>query len=71
MNQQTRGRTKHFNVKVKFISELIEQEIFKIQKVDSTDNCADTMTKALGRIQFYKHRSVYMDDLEMLRKTIS
>ena len=67
-NQQTKGRTKHFNVKVKFISELIEQKIFKIQKVNTAENCADTMTKPLGKVQFFKHREKYMSDLLSLRE---
>jgi hypothetical protein len=68
INQNPKGRTKHFSVKVRFISELLEQGIFKIQKVESKDNCADMMTKPLGRISFFKHRSTAMTDMLSLRQ---
>ena len=67
-NQQTRGRTKHFSVKVKFVAELIEQKVFQIQKVDSSQNCADIMSKPLGRVLFFKHRAAFMIDLGALRR---
>jgi hypothetical protein len=68
INQNPKGRTKHFNVKVKFISVLLEQGIFKIRKVDSRNNCADMMTKPLGRITFFQHRSSAMTDIISLRQ---
>jgi hypothetical protein len=52
LNQQTKGRTKHLNVKVKFISQLIEDKVFKIEKVTSAENLADQMTKGQGRFFF-------------------
>jgi hypothetical protein len=62
LNQQTKGRTKHLNVKVKFIAQLIEEKIFKIQKVKSANNCADQLTKAQGKTLFIKQRNIYMAD---------
>jgi hypothetical protein len=62
LNQQTKGRTKHLNVKVKFIAQLIEEKIFRIEKVSSAENCADQMTKAQGKTLFLKQRNSYMEE---------
>jgi hypothetical protein len=66
LNQQTKGRTKHLNVKVKFIAQLIEEKIFKIQKVTSANNCADQMTKAQGKTLFLRQRNSYMKDRSLM-----
>ena len=72
LNQQTKGRTKHLNFKVKFIAELIENKVFKIQKVSSSDNLADQMTKGQWKVLFLKQRKGYMFDLQtLLCKSIS
>jgi len=63
LNQQTKGRTKHLNVKVKFIAELIEYKVFQIEKVSSAENIADQMTKAQGKILFLRQRQSYMMEL--------
>ena len=63
LNQQTKGRTKHLNVKVKFIAELIEDKVFQIEKVSSAENIADQMTKAQGKILFLRQRQSYMMEL--------
>jgi hypothetical protein len=63
LNQQTKGRTKHLSVKVRFIAELIEKGIFSLRKVSSAENIADTMTKALDRIMFLKHRTKFLMDV--------
>ena len=60
LNQQPKGRTKHLNVKVKFIAQLIEERIFKLEKVSSAENCADQMTKAQGKTLFLRQRNSYM-----------
>jgi ATP-binding cassette subfamily B (MDR/TAP) protein 1 len=66
LNQQTKGRTKHLNVKVKFIAQMLEQKIFKIEKVKSAENIADQMTKAQSKVLFLKHRSFYMVERQSL-----
>jgi hypothetical protein len=66
LNQQTKGRTKHLNVKVKFIAQMLEQKIFKIEKVKSAENIADQMTKAQGKVLFLKHRGFYMVERQSL-----
>jgi hypothetical protein len=66
LNQQTKGRTKHLNVKVRFISELIDERIFRIEKVSSAENIADQMTKPQGKILFLRQRQAYMVELRTL-----
>ena len=62
-NQQTKGRTKHLSVKVRFVSKCIDANIFKIHKVDSKNNPADMLTKAQGRVLFFKHRALFLAQL--------
>jgi hypothetical protein len=71
LNQQTKGRTKHFNVKVKFIAELIEEKVFTIEKVSSAENLADQMTKAQAKILFLRQRQQFMTDLQSLNQCIN
>jgi hypothetical protein len=66
LNQQTKGRTKHLNVKVKFIAQLLEAGIFKIEKVKSAENMADQMTKTQGKVLFLKHKSFYLVERQSL-----
>ena len=40
-----------------YISELVGQGEYKMVKVDTNDNLADIMTKALGRVKFEKFAS--------------
>jgi hypothetical protein len=71
LNQQTKGRTKHLNVKVKFIAELIEEKVFTIEKVSSAENLADQMTKAQAKILFLRQRQQFMTDLQSLNQCIN
>ena len=71
LNQQTKGRTKHLNVKVKFIAELIEEKVFTIEKVSSAENLADQMTKAQAKILYLKQRQQFMTDLQSLNQCIN
>jgi hypothetical protein len=45
------GRTKHFHIKIKHISQLVSQKEFDLRKVASKDNLADICTKPLRRIR--------------------
>jgi hypothetical protein len=71
LNQQTKGRTKHLNVKVKFIAELIEEQVFKIEKVSSADNIADLMTKSQGKVLFLRQRQQFMVELQALNHCLN
>lgn len=44
-------KTKHFDIDVHFIREKISSGLIKTVKVDSKDQTADVLTKALGSVQ--------------------
>ena len=44
------GRSKHIRVKYHFIRQLVEEGIILFQWKPSEENCADMLTKPLGRI---------------------
>ena len=46
------GRSKHIHKQYHFIRECIENELVDVQHVPGTDQKADILTKALGRIKF-------------------
>lgn len=50
-------RMKHIDVKYSFIRDTISKKEVKLKYVSTSDQTADIMTKALGRILFEKHRS--------------
>jgi hypothetical protein len=47
-----RGRTKHYDLRIKFLAQGIESGLFSIKKVASNDNIADMLTKALRNARF-------------------
>jgi hypothetical protein len=51
-NSGHHGRTKHVDVRYHFINELVEQQVFSVQYVSTTDQVADIFTKALDQTQF-------------------
>jgi hypothetical protein len=57
-----RGRNRHYDVKLKFIQECVLNSHFTIQKVQSDDNLADMLTKALRKKKFDFLSSVFMQD---------
>jgi hypothetical protein len=56
-----RGRTKHYEVKVKYIAQCIDAGLFDLQKVHTDLNIADGFTKPLGRTKFQKFLSETCD----------
>lgn len=54
--QREYKRMKHIDVKFHFIQDLIAKGKVQIEFKPSTDQLADIMTKAIGRILFEKHR---------------
>ncbi|KAD4178669.1 hypothetical protein E3N88_27260 [Mikania micrantha] len=51
-NQRFHERTKHINVKLHFIREVIESKEVYVEQIDTTCNAADMFTKSLSRNQF-------------------
>jgi hypothetical protein len=47
-----KGRTKHYDLRIKFLSASIAGEVFRIRKVASVDNLADILTKILRNSRF-------------------
>jgi hypothetical protein len=55
-----RGRTKHYDIKIKFIAERIEQGEFTLKKITTSLNVADIFTKALRAIRFRELARAFM-----------
>jgi hypothetical protein len=54
-------RSKHINVKHHYIREMIEQHVITLEKVDTSDNEADILTKPLTAQQFNKLKQRIMN----------
>ena len=70
----TKGRTKHMDVRVKFLGEVYQLKKFDVQYVTSQNNWADIFTKPLATVQFRRMRSALVQDQSTLttnRKTNS
>ena len=50
--------SKHVETHYHFVNENYLNGLINIVKIDSEDNCADILTKALGRIKFEKFRDL-------------
>ena len=55
-----KGRTKHYDIKVKFIAEGIERGDFAVHKVSSWENIADAFTKPLRSVRFRALTGTFM-----------
>ena len=51
-NQVYHARTKHIDVKYHFVREILEKDHIQIQKIHTTENPADMMTKVVTTIKF-------------------
>ena len=51
-NQKYHDRTKHIDVKLFFVRDIIEKETVSIQKVNTEDNATDFLMKALSKAKF-------------------
>ena len=47
--------TRHFA-----ILEWIDNALIKVEKIDTADNSSDVLTKATGRVLFYRHNNTIM-----------
>jgi hypothetical protein len=47
-----KGRTKHYDLRIKFLAQSIAREVFTILKVSTEDNLADIFTKVLRKVRF-------------------
>ena len=53
-HQMYHERTKHIDVKLHFIREVVDSGAVRIMKIASEDNPADMLTKSLPRYKFEK-----------------
>ena len=53
--QQLTRRTRHMDIKHFSILDWIERDLLIMKCVNTSDNSADALTKALGHNQFYRH----------------
>ena len=56
-NNINSNRTKHMTVKYAFIKSLIDSKQIQIHRVDSAENRADILTKALPKVAINIHKS--------------
>ena len=54
-NQSTMGRTKHVDIRTKFVREFQQDGVIKVNFVSSEDNTSDIMTKNVQAPLFDKH----------------
>ena len=51
-NQVFHARTKHIDVRYHFVREIFEEEEIILQKIHTTENPADMLTKMVTRVKF-------------------
>jgi hypothetical protein len=61
-----RGRTRHYDVKLKFIQQCLIERKFQLKKIDTKQNLADILTKPLRKLQFE-----YLSDVILSNDQIS
>ena len=55
------NQTKHMNTRYRFVREVIENRIMRIEFVRSENNDSDIFTKNLTKEMFIKHSNKFMD----------
>ena len=55
-NEQTKRRTKHLSVKLRFVFQNIQSGNIQVDHISSAHNTADMMTKSLSKRLFIGHR---------------
>ena len=60
------GRTKHIKSRFHYIRECVDREEVSVEHVSGVKQCADILTKALGRIKFKEMRELLgVEDLSV------
>jgi len=63
-NSCSGAHTRHIDTRYHFIREHVEDGFIKIVFVKSSENCADTFTKNIGREAYEKHVSKFLGKAE-------
>ena len=58
--KQPTRRTKHMEVRHFALQDWVEEDLVLLEQIGTTNNSADSFTKALPRTLFYKHSDVIM-----------
>ncbi len=58
--QKPTKRTRHMSVKTFALQDWVSHDLISIQRINTSDNYSDSMTKALGRTLFYRHNDYIM-----------
>ena len=56
------NRTKHINVRHKFVNELVDNKFIKIEFVQTAESNADLFTKNLGKELHNKHSNKLIEE---------
>ena len=59
-SQQPTRRTRHMDIKAFAIQDWVERDLIILQRINTSDNEADSMTKATDRTLFYRHNDFIM-----------
>ncbi len=53
--QKTTPRTRHLDIRYRALSDWIERDLMLLERVDTSVNTSDHLTKLLGRVLFHRH----------------
>ncbi len=54
VDKKTTMRSKHFQLRMQFVRDIVEDNLMKMQYINTDENPADMMTKVVGRNKFKK-----------------
>jgi len=57
-NEENHRRTKHIDIRFRFLRDVVENGSFKLEYVSTDDNVADALTKPLFKQRFERLRSL-------------
>ena len=61
--QRPTKRTRHMDLKYFGLQEWVERDLLVLRRINTADNYADALTKALGRTLFYRHMNFIMGQI--------
>ena len=53
--QQPTKRTRHMDIKNFALQDWVKEDLLQLIRINTSDNWSDVMTKATGRVLFYRH----------------